>query len=96
MLMAEVGIVLITLWVDDRGALRSPPRLLTRGVVWEDEERDLLDDMRSRVERACEELPLPREDDALRDAACRAARRLLRDEVGFRPLTHCLVTRTDE
>jgi ribonuclease J len=96
MLMAEVGIVLITLWVDDRGALRSPPRILTRGVVWEDEERDLLDDMRSRVERACEELPLPREDDVLRDAACRAARRLLRDEVGFRPLTHCIVTRTDE
>jgi mRNA degradation ribonuclease J1/J2 len=96
MLMAEVGIVLITLWVDDRGGLRSPPRILTRGVVWEDEERDLLDDMRSRVERACEELPLPREDDVLRDAACRAARRLLRDEVGFRPLTHCIVTRTDE
>jgi hypothetical protein len=39
---------------------------------------------------------LPREDDVLRDAACRAARRLLRDEVGFRPLTHCIVTRTDE
>jgi ribonuclease J len=95
MLMAEVGIVLMTLWVDDRGALLAPPRILTRGVVWEDEERDLLDDMRDRVERACEELPLPREDDALRDAACRAARRLLRDEVGFRPLTHCIVTRTE-
>ncbi|HEY2734351.1 MAG TPA: ribonuclease J [Polyangiales bacterium] len=96
MLMAEVGIVLITLWVDDRGALRAPARILTRGVVWEDEERDLLDDLRRRVESACSELPLPREDDALRDVASRTARRLLRDEIGFRPLTHCMVTRIGE
>jgi ribonuclease J len=94
MLMAEVGIVLVTLCVDEQGALRLPPRVLTRGVVWEDEERDLLDDMRARIEQACDELKLPRDDEALREAACRAARRLLRDEIGFRPLTHCVVTRT--
>jgi ribonuclease J len=93
MLMAEVGIVLVTLSVDERGALRSAPRLLTRGVVWEDAERDLLDELQSRVEQACRELDLPREDDALRDAAARTVRRFLRDEVGFRPLTHCVVTR---
>jgi ribonuclease J len=96
MLMAEVGIVLITLWVDERGALRAPARILTRGVVWEDEERDLLDELRRRIESACTELPLPREDDSLRDAASRTARRMLRDEIGFRPLTHCMVTRTEE
>jgi len=94
MLMAEVGIVLITLCVDARGALRVPPRVLTRGVVWEDEERDLLDELRARIEQSCQELRLPCEDDALREAACRASRRLLRDEIGFRPLTHCVVTRT--
>jgi ribonuclease J len=94
MLMAEVGIVLVTLCVDERGALRVPPRILTRGVVWEDEERDLLDELRARIEQACQELQLPCEDDALRDAASRASRRLLRDEIGFRPLTHCVVTRT--
>jgi ribonuclease J len=94
MLMAEVGIVVVTLVVDERGALRAPPRVLTRGVVWEDEERDLLDDLRDRVEQACLELALPRADDALREVAARAVRRLLRDEIGFRPLTHCVVTRT--
>jgi ribonuclease J len=94
MLMAELGIVLLTLCVDEHGALRVPARVLTRGVVWEDEERDLLDELRVRVEEACEELDLPRDDESLRDAACRAARRMLRDEIGFRPLTHCVVTRT--
>jgi ribonuclease J len=94
MLMAEVGIVVITLCVGERGVLRAPPRILTRGVVWEDEERDLLDTIRSRVEHALRELSLPREDDVLRDAACRAVRRYLREEIGFRPLTHCVVTRT--
>jgi ribonuclease J len=93
MLMAEVGIVVLTVYVDERGLLRLPVRVLTRGVVWEDEERDLLDELRMRIERACQELEVPRSDEALRDTACRAARRLLRDEVGFRPLTHCIVTR---
>jgi ribonuclease J len=94
MLMAEVGIVLITLCVDPHGARLLPARILTRGVVWEDAERDLLDELRRRVEQACTELALPCDDDALREASCRAARRMLRDEVGFRPLTHCVVTRT--
>ena len=94
MLMAEVGIVVISLGVDERGALLSPPHLLTRGVVWEDRERDLLDDIRNRVEDALQALELPREDDSLREVACRAARRYLREEIGFRPLTHCVVTRS--
>jgi hypothetical protein len=94
MLLAEVGIVLITLGVDGRGALQLPPRILTRGVVWEDQERDLLVDISARVEDAVQAIVLPREDDVLRDAACRAARKYLRDELGFRPLTHCVVTRS--
>jgi ribonuclease J len=96
MLMAEVGIVLITLAVDSRGALRARPRVLTRGVVWEDADRDLLDEVCNEAELAVSKLPLPSEDDALRDAACRAARRVFRDEVGFRPLTHCVVLRATE
>lgn len=94
MLMAEVGIVVITLGVDDRGALLVPPHILTRGVIWEDQERDLLSDIRARVEDALQGLELPRQDDALRDTACRAARRYLREEIGFRPLTHCVVSRS--
>ena len=94
MLMAEVGIVVITLGVDDRGALQLPPHILTRGVVWEDRERDLLEDIRNRVEDVLQALELPREDDVLREAACRAARRYLRDELGFRPLTHCVIARS--
>ncbi|HKP61223.1 MAG TPA: ribonuclease J [Polyangiales bacterium] len=96
MLMAEVGIVMITLAVDARGALRARPRVLTRGVVWEDAERDLLEEVCGEAELAVNKLPLPCEDDALRDAACRAARRVFRDEVGFRPLTHCVVLRASE
>jgi ribonuclease J len=94
MLMAEVGIVVITLGVDERGALQLPPHVLTRGVIWEDKERDLLADIRMRIEDALQTLDLPRQDDSLRDTACRAARRYLRDEIGFRPLTHCVVTRS--
>jgi ribonuclease J len=93
MLMAEVGIVLVTLVVDDDGALRARPRVLTRGVVWEDAERDLLEDVTVEVTLALEKLPLPAQDDTLRDVACRAARRVFRDEVGFRPLTHCVLLR---
>jgi ribonuclease J len=96
MLMAEVGIVMITLAVDAQGALRARPRVLTRGVVWEDAERDLLEEVCNEAELAVNKLPLPIEDDTLRDAACRAARRVFRDEVGFRPLTHCVVLRASE
>jgi ribonuclease J len=94
MLLAQVGIVLITLGVDERGALQVPPHILTRGVVWEDQDRDLLMDMRARIEDSIQTMDLPRADDALRDVACRTARKYLRDEVGFRPLTHCVVTRS--
>jgi ribonuclease J len=93
MLLAEVGIVLVTLVVDDDGALRARPRVLTRGVVWEDAERDLLEDVTAEVTLALNKLPLPAQDDTLRDVACRAARRIFRDEVGFRPLTHCVLLR---
>jgi len=96
MLMAEVGIVLITLAVDERGALRARPRVLTRGVVWEDADRDLLEDVVNEAELAVNRLALPIEDDALREAAARAARRVFREEVGFRPLTHCVVLRATE
>lgn len=94
MLMAEVGIVVISLLADDRGNLLSPPRLLTRGVVWEDKERDLLGDIRARIEDALQPIDPPRDDETLRDVACRAARRFLREEVGFKPLTHCVVSRS--
>jgi hypothetical protein len=87
---------LITHAVDPRGALRARPRVLTRGVVWEDAERDLLEEVCSEAELAVNKLQLPSEDDALRDAACRATRRVFRDEVGFRPLTHCVVLRATE
>ncbi len=91
-LMSEVGLVMLTLDVDDAGALRGRPRILTRGVVWEDEERDLLDEVCAEVQRATDLLPLPTTDEALREVACRVARRMFRDELGFRPLTHCVVT----
>lgn len=91
-LMAEVGIVMITLSVDADGALRCKPRILTRGVVWEDEERELLDEVCVEIQRVVRVVPLPASDDTLRDVACRAARRVFRDELGFRPLTHCVVT----
>jgi len=94
-LMAEVGIVVVTLSVDRDGALRSAPRVLTRGVVWEDEERDLLDQLGVRIREALSTVNLPCEDDdTLRDAVCRVVRRYLRDEIGFRPLTHCVIARS--
>jgi ribonuclease J len=95
-LLSQVGIVMITLHVDSAGVLRDPPRVLTRGVLWEDREQALLSKVSGDVRRALERLPLPAADEALRDLACRVARNLLRDELGFRPLTHCVITGRDE
>lgn len=94
MLMAEVGMVVVSLSVDERGALQLPPHMFTRGVVWEDQERDLLSEVRARIEDALQAMDLPREDEALRETACRAARKFMRDELGFRPLTHCVISRS--
>jgi ribonuclease J len=91
-LLSEVGIVMVTLNIDEDGALRTPPRVLTRGVIWEDEEAPLLADVVREVERCVGEVGLRASDQALQDAACRAVRRLFRDELGFRPLAHCVVT----
>jgi mRNA degradation ribonuclease J1/J2 len=91
-LLAEVGIVMITLSVDEDGALRTKPRVMTRGVIWEDEERLLLNDIADEIERSVNDVGLRASDAALNDAACRAARRVFREELGFRPLTHCAVT----
>ena len=91
-LLAEVGIVMITLSVTQDGTLRCPPRVITRGVIWEDEERPLLDEIVRDVTRAVEDVGLRASDAALSDAACRVVRRIFRGEFGFRPLTHCVVT----
>ncbi len=95
-LLSQVGIVMLTLNIDRRGELRERPRVLTRGVIWEDEERALLARIAADLQRVLGRVPLPASDETLRDVACRTARNLFREELGFRPLTHCVVTGRDE
>jgi hypothetical protein len=55
----------------------------------------LLDQLGVRIREALSTVNLPCEDDdTLRDAVCRVVRRYLRDEIGFRPLTHCVIARS--
>ena len=94
-LMAEVGIVVITLTIETDGSVAQSPQVLTRGVVLEDEEDELLSRVSDDIERVARRLGKHASDDELREAACRTARRIFRDEVGFRPLTHCIVARPE-
>src|SRR5690606_5411417 len=54
-LMAELGLAIVTVLVDDRGRPLGACDLLTRGVVYEDEHQALLDDACDAVLEALED-----------------------------------------
>ncbi len=82
------GSAVATLVLDRRGEQLAPLKISMLGVVEPAAADAAAPALRSAVERALEELPggLRRDDEAVRDAARRALRRVLNERFGKRPL----------
>lgn len=93
-LMAQLGLAVVTVLVDDRGRPLGACDLLTRGVVHEDEHQALLDDACDAVLEALEDarwiVERPTEDD-LEIEAKRALKRFFARRLGKKPLCYAVV-----
>jgi ribonuclease J len=89
------GSAIATLVLDRRGDPLAPPTISTIGVVEPAAAEAAAPALRSAVERALDELPggLRRDDEAVRDAARRALRRILNERFGKRPLVEIHLVR---
>ena len=89
------GSAVATLVVDRRGEPLAPPKISTIGVVEPAAAEAAAPALRSAVERALDELPgsLRRDDEAVRDTARRALRRILNERFGKRPLVEIHLVR---
>ncbi|TMJ69993.1 MAG: ribonuclease J [Alphaproteobacteria bacterium] len=89
------GSAVATLVLDRRGEPLAPPTISTIGVVEPAAAEAAAPALRSAVERALGELPgnLRRDDEAVRDAAHRALRRILNERFGKRPLVQIHLVR---
>lgn len=91
--LAEAGICLITVTLKSDGTVLARPKVLTRGVMREDDESDLLNELIEIVENSLTELRSETKDSVVVQAVCRPVRKRLRNEFGFKPPVHCLLTR---
>jgi ribonuclease J len=89
------GSAVATLVLDRRGEPLAPPTISTIGVVEPAAAEAAAPALRSAVEHALDELSasLRRDDEAVRDAARRALRRILNERFGKRPLVEIHVVR---
>ena len=89
------GSAVATLVLDRRGEPLAPPTISTIGVVEPAAAEAAAPVLRTAVERALDELPggLRRDDEAVRDAARRALRRILNERFGKRPLVEIHLVR---
>ncbi len=89
------GSAVATLVLDRRGQPLAPPTISTIGVVELAAAEAAAPALRNAVERALDELPanLRRDDEAVRDAARRALRRVLNERFGKRPLVEIHLVR---
>jgi ribonuclease J len=89
------GSAVATLVLDRRGEPLAPPTISTIGVVEPAAAEAAAPALRSAVERVLDELPgnLRRDDEAVRDAARRALRRILNERFGKRPLVEIHLVR---
>jgi ribonuclease J len=89
------GSAVASLVLDRRGDPLAPPTISTIGVVEPAAAEAAAPALRSAVERALDELPasLRRDDEAVRDAARRALRRILNERFGKRPLVEIHLVR---
>ncbi|MBF0159214.1 MAG: ribonuclease J [Magnetococcales bacterium] len=95
--LSEDGIVVVVMVVEkESGRLLERPELLTRGVVYEDESQDLLEDAKLSVQEALDLGPQALdfgedEDVGINDLAVRALRRFFKRRLGRRPVVLPLV-----
>ncbi len=92
-LLAQIGIVVAVLAVDENGGVVADPMVFTRGVIHEEENREVLERVSARIDQALSDAELPMDDDELRDIACRNARAFFRQELGWKPLIHCVIVK---
>lgn len=95
-LLAQLGVVFVGLLTDERGRLLDAPQILTRGVIDEEADHELLEDLRDDVEDALDALRSPEDrlsDELLRDTVRRAVRRFLGRELGRKPLCYATILR---
>jgi ribonuclease J len=92
-LLAQIGIVVVVLAVDENGGVVAEPVVFTRGVVHEEENGELLEGVSARIHQAVLNADLPVGDDGLRDVACRTTRAFFRQELGWKPLIHCVIVK---
>ena len=95
--LSEDGLIVVVLVVDKgTGVVLQRPELLTRGVVYEDESQDLLDEAKAAVESALAMGPKAmdfgeEESVGVREMAQRALRRFFKKRLGRRPVVIPLV-----
>jgi ribonuclease J len=94
--LAEGGMVLISICVDDRGRRACPVEIASRGVLHQDDEKEISEDAAAAVEREIDALRTPKDtpsDEELRECATRAARRFFQTELGRKPPAIAIVHR---
>jgi ribonuclease J len=93
-LLAELGMAVVIVQVRRDGQLAGPPEIVTRGVVHEETEEELLGGARQYV---ADDLQDPGrhgpgfDEEELRDQARRALRRFFGRRLGRKPLTYAVV-----
>jgi ribonuclease J len=89
------GSAVATLVVDRRGHLVAPPEVSVIGLLEPDAAEKAAPALRAGVERTLDDLPpgLRRDDQAIREAARRALRRLINERFGKRPLVEIHLVR---
>ena len=95
-LLAELGIAVVVALFDRSGKLVRTPEVLTRGVLHEELEADLLIQAGEYVEDELDSIKSPRlllDDEELRDRSRRALKRFLGRRLGRKPLTYGVVVR---
>jgi ribonuclease J len=96
-LLAQLGVVFVSLPVDRAGRTSAEPQVVSRGVVDEEAEPELLADLRAEIRDAVDAIRTPElgvSDDLLRDTARRAVRRFFGRELGRKPLCYVVPVRT--
>lgn len=91
--LSEGGVVVVTVRVDSAGRLVAPPHVGTRGVVDSETLLDLGLEHSAEVEvsRELKKLNGPPTREAIESAVGRAARRVFRDGLGWKPVVHAHV-----
>jgi ribonuclease J len=96
-LLAQLGVVFVTLLVDRAGRLLDEPAVITRGVIDEEAEYELLDDLKDEIRDSVDDIRTPEltiSEEILRDVTRRAVRRFLARELGRKPLCYVVVARS--